>query len=179
MAFLSITKQALDPAIKRQCFRSFYPLAWRPSEVATGVPGVDILRSQIQISDMMGSDPIHFPVGVRQWVQSQVQETGITEVRQVSSMLLSHQGYSPIPIVEPCHKDGVPLTFVVPLMLGNVRYQIKAMDKDLQFKKTFLSPGDLIAFNDKHKVTRIPIQQTNEFRSIVWLMFFQGNFDEG
>ena len=176
MPLFKCTKRALDPAIKTLCVRSFFPTYWKKSAVAAQVPGVKILRSQIQTSDIMGGDdPIHFPVGVRQWVQSQVQETGITELRKVSSMLLSHKGVSPIPIVEPRHKDGVPLTFVMPLMLDNARYQMKAMNEDLQFKGMFLSPGDLIAFNDEHEVTRFPIQPDRQFESIIWLMFFHNN----
>tara|TARA_Y100000589_G_C27045249_1_gene584896 strand:- start:706 stop:942 length:237 start_codon:yes stop_codon:yes gene_type:complete len=73
MKLLRIATQALGPPVlTRQCSRLFEPVVWRPSEGATGAPGVEISRSQIKLSDVMVNDPIHFPGGIRQLVQSQV-----------------------------------------------------------------------------------------------------------
>lgn len=152
---MRVANQALRPALTRQCSRFFEPVVWRPSEVATGALGVEISRSQIKLSDVMGNDPIHFPGGIRQLVQSHVQETGVEGIQQSSSMLLRHRGVSG-PIVEPRHSDGVRLTVLVPLKLRNVRYQFKAVDKDNYFKENFLLPCDLAAFDGRHEVHRCP-----------------------
>ncbi|MGC6366391.1 MAG: hypothetical protein ACON35_00165 [Candidatus Marinamargulisbacteria bacterium] len=158
--------------IRKKIYESFQPVAWQRAVTATPSPFVSINRSQIQYSKIMGSDPIELPPNVRQWVGAEVEQSGVTGLKQLSCYLLQHDGLSPAPVVENVHEDGVPLTMLMPLTLTNVHYRFKLVGENHQSQTLALSEGDCVAFNGLHGVKRSPGQSTLPMFSIICAIFF-------
>ena len=158
--------------IRNKIYESFQPAAWQRAVTATPSPFVSINRSQIQYSKIMGSDPIQLPADARQWVQAELEGTGVTGLTQLSCYLLQHKGLSPVSVVENVHEDGVPLTMLMPLSLTNVHYRFKLVGDNHQSQTLALSEGDCVAFNGLHGAKRYPKTLTKPILSVVCAMFF-------
>ena len=158
--------------IRKKIYESFQPAAWQRAVTATPSPFVSINRSQIQYSGSWGPIRSSYLQMYANGVGAEVEQSGVTGLKQLSCYLLQHDGLSPAPVVENVHEDGVPLTMLMPLRLTNIDYRFKLVGDNHQSQTLALSEGDCVAFNGLHGVKRYPKTLTKPILSVVCAMFF-------
>ena len=157
--------------IRKKIYESFQPAAWQrsnghPIAICVNQSESDsILRDHGVRSDRATSKCT--PMG-----GAEVEQSGVTGLKQLSCYLLQHDGLSPAPVVENVHEDGVPLTMLMPLRLTNIDYRFKLVGDNHQSQTLALSEGDCVAFNGLHGVKRYPKTLTKPILSVVCAMFF-------
>ena len=84
-----------------------------------------------------------------EWVGDEIEQSGVTGLKQLSYYLLQHDGLSPVSVVENVHEDGVPLTMLMPLSqpmsIIDLSWLVTITSRILA-----LSEGDCVAFNGLH-----------------------------